>query len=259
LNWLYFKHLLIRTPLEGPANRLRHLASAKARKRHPELSELNLESDRVEEIMRQIIKPSSNCIDIGCHIGSSLSSIMRCAPKGKHIAFEPVPWKAKWLEKKFPEVEVKQMALGTMSEKRTFFINLSRPGFSGFFNDPSDKDVIQKVTVDCEKLDDMVSADRKFSYIKIDVEGAELFVLKGARKTIQRDLPVILFESSHDGSVKLGYHRDALYSYFVDELGYEVFKVKDYLEQRGPLSLTNFQECAVYPFQAINFLAVPKK
>ena len=50
-------------------------------------------------------------MDIGCHIGSMLSTILRLAPRGQHWAFEPTPSKAAWLRAKFPEVEVREMAL----------------------------------------------------------------------------------------------------------------------------------------------------
>ena len=50
------------------------------------------------------------------------------------------------------------------------------------------------LTVDCDTLDHLVSADRKYDYVKINVEGAELLVLRGARQMIAHDAPVILFE-----------------------------------------------------------------
>jgi len=55
----------------------------------------------------------------------------------------------------------------------------------------------------------------------------------------------------------LGFKRDDLFTFFVDELGYKVFLVKDFLEKRAALDLTGFQRAAVYPFQAFNFLAIP--
>jgi hypothetical protein len=40
MNWLYFNYILIRTPLEGPAQRLRDFAGIVGRRRHPELREI---------------------------------------------------------------------------------------------------------------------------------------------------------------------------------------------------------------------------
>ena len=259
MKWLYFKHLLVRTPLEQPAQHLRDLAGFPRRRRYPELHEIYVEQDRIEQAMRQIIQPDSNCIDIGCHVGSSLSLIMRRSPHGRHLAFEPVPEKAMWLSRKFPEVEVKPLALGDKREKRAFYENTSRPGFSGFAKDLTSHDKVVELTVECEMLDNVVDASRSYAYVKIDVEGAELLVLKGARQMIARDHPVILFESSHDGAAKLGLKREGLFAIFTDELGYAVFLLKDFLEKRLPLTLDGFQKAAVYPFQAFNFLAIPKR
>jgi hypothetical protein len=66
-----------------------------------------------------------------------LSSMIRYAPRGRHIAFEPIPEKADWIRKKFPEVDVKTMALGDKRETLTFYQNISRPGFSSLAKDSS--------------------------------------------------------------------------------------------------------------------------
>jgi FkbM family methyltransferase len=183
---------------------------------------------------------------------------MRLAPKGRHIAFEPVPSKAMWLKRKFPEVDIKALALGDKREKLTFYQNRSRPGFSGFAKDAASPDDVVELSVDCEMLDNLVEPSRRYAYVKIDVEGAELLVLKGARKLIARDSPVVLFESSYDGAPRLGLNREDLFNFFANELGYQVFLLKDFLEKRPALDLAGFQNAAVYPFQAFNFLALPK-
>lgn len=258
---LYWKHLLIRTPLEKPANLIRDLSKLPERRRHPELYDLFSESARIERVLGRLIQPDWNCVDIGCHIGSHLSFILRCAPRGKHIAFEPDREKAGWLKRKFPEVEVLNMAVGEANEIRTFYTNLSNAGFSGFTANNAhpdrDPDSVRETKVECRRLDDVLPS-RRFSYIKIDVEGAELLVLKGAQATIARDRPVILFESSHDAGPRLGIPREDLFTFFVDQLHYDVFLVKNYIDGKPPLGLERFLSAAVFPFAAFNFLALPR-
>jgi FkbM family methyltransferase len=254
---LYLKHLLLRTPLERPALRLRYFAGGIRRLRHPELSELFLESHWIEQLESRVIEVDSNCIDVGCHIGSSLSSIIRHARRGTHLAIEPVPEKASWIKRKFPEVDVRAIALGEKQGQIAFFRNDSQPGFSGFGTPREDRDKAVQIHVNCEKLDDIVRTDLRYAYVKLDVEGAELLVLQGSRNLIARDRPIILFESSHDGASNLGLKREDLFSLLADDCGYDVFLIKDYLEGRPALNLTAFQKAAEYPFRAFNFVGVP--
>jgi len=129
-------------------------------------------------------------------------------------------------------------------------------GFASYF-EPGDE--IAEVAVDCARLDDFTGPNRRYAYVKIDVEGAELLVLRGARQTIDRDRPLILFESSHNGAPRLGLSREGLFAYFIEELQYNVFLVGDFLEKRSPLNLAGFHKAAEYPFQAFNFLAISRE
>ena len=52
----------------------------------------NLEYDRLTKlVLKKSLSENSNCIDVGCHKGEILDEILRLAPKGKHLAFEPIP------------------------------------------------------------------------------------------------------------------------------------------------------------------------
>jgi len=44
-------------------------------------------------------------------------------------------------------------------------------------------------TVQAIRIDDLVAEDIEINYIKMDIEGAELMALEGARKTISRQTP----------------------------------------------------------------------
>lgn len=127
----FFKSRLVRTPFEEPANTIRSLIGFRQRSKHPELQEIYMESQRIKQAMQYLIKPSYNCIDVGCHLGSTLSQILKLAPYGHHTAFEAIPYKVRWLKQKFPDVDVREMALSDTPGQVTFYINTSRSGFSG--------------------------------------------------------------------------------------------------------------------------------
>jgi len=106
------KQMVIRTPLERPLKRMRDMAGFWRRRRHPELAEVFAEGGRIEELVARQLRPDTNCLDVGCHIGSFLSLLLRHAPQGKHMAFEALPEKAERLRRKFPDVEIVQGAVG---------------------------------------------------------------------------------------------------------------------------------------------------
>lgn len=67
------------------------------------------------------------------------------------------------------------------------------------------------VTVDMYRLDDTSISNYLINFIKIDVEGFELSVIKGAEKTIKKNKPVIVIEQKPNNAERYGYNRyDAL-------------------------------------------------
>ena len=254
----YLKHLLIRTPLEQPLQSLRRLAEAPKRRRHPELAELYAETDRIRILMRRVIGPSSHCIDVGAHLGSVLSFMIRLAPKGRHIAVEPLPLKAQWLRKKFPEVDVQAVSLSDASGELTFFHNLTRSGYSSLLGGGKEGDRVVEIRVPCETLDGIVRDRPRVDFVKIDVEGAELKVFGGALETLRRHRPVVVFECTQDGLKNFGFRAGQVWECLSNSAGYEVYVVKDLTNGGEPLSEKLFEAAMAYPFRAFNFVGVPK-
>lgn len=253
------KYEFIRTPLERPLRRLRHALGVLERRRHPELREIHAEDARIEAVLSRLLKPDSCCIDIGCHYGSMLSGFCRRAPAGRHVAFEAIPEKLAFLRRKFPEVDVLGLALSERSGMATFYIDREATGFSTL--SPSDGRQYSAIEVPCARLDDVLPGPRHYTLLKLDVEGAELLVLRGAAATLGRDRPYVLFECGPGGAKSFGYQPGELHDWLTQQSGYAVFFLKDFLEDRPtPASREAFVAAiTVYPFQAFNWLAVPKE
>jgi hypothetical protein len=79
-------------------------------------------------------------------------------------------------------------------------------------------------TVDAVTLDDYVRERglSRVDVVKIDVEGHELAVLKGAVATLGRYHPLLLVEIRSEFLRQAGTSRDAVYA-FLKELGYAPF------------------------------------
>jgi FkbM family methyltransferase len=254
----YAKHLLIRTPLEKPAQKIQEVLEFGQRNKYPELNDIYMERQRIEQMMQREIGDSFNCIDIGCHLGSMLSLILRLAPHGHHIAFEPTPHKARWLKRKFPEVDVRELALGDESGEVTFYHDVKQSGYSGLRWDMNPNKTVRKLTVQCERLDNILLPDHHVDFIKLDVEGGELAVLRGATDILRRYHPIMLFECTRSGLSNFGFTSAQVFEFLTQQHLYSVFLLKDFLDNGEPLDFEQFHNALEYPFKAFNFIAVAK-
>lgn len=254
----YIAHHLISTPLEGVALSIRDFTTLQQRIKHPELKEIYVESLRIKIAMARIINNSMNCIDVGAHLGSVLSVIRRLSPNGKHIAIEPVPYKYRWLKQKFSDVKVLQIALSDTIGEADFFVRPHRSGFSGLrlHNYSDTEKEVEILKISCKRLDDIVPADLPIGFIKIDVEGGELAVLRGGESILKHYQPTILFECTQSGLEAYALSISDVYNFFYT-YSYSIFLLKDWLENGEALSYEQFVEAMQYPFQAFNFLAIP--
>lgn len=245
---------LVGTTLQRPAEWLRRAKDVGFRRRHPELDEVFHEDERIERTMRAAIGATSNCIDIGCHLGAYLYKIVTLAPRGRHLAVEPVPHKAAWLRRKFPEVAVLEAALDENDGVREFFVDRAQTALSGLGGGASGRDTLR---VRCRRLDDVVDEATPIGFIKVDVNGGELHALRGARRLLGRDRPFILLGCTQRGLDDHGVRPEGIFGFLVDDAGYRIFLLKDHLRGGEPLDAAAFRNSMIYPFQAFNYAVVP--
>ena len=65
------------------------------------------------------LSADSNCIDVGSHRGDVLREMVRLAPLGTHVAYEPVPESCAQLVAAFPQVDVRQAAASNVDGETT--------------------------------------------------------------------------------------------------------------------------------------------
>ncbi|MCI0559212.1 MAG: FkbM family methyltransferase [Nitrososphaera sp.] len=153
-------------------------------------------------VFRKYLKRDSNCIDIGANVGHILREIIKAAPDGQHIAFEPLPALFNHLQKKYGnEVRLFNCALANREGQAEFYYYKDSPALSGLKERKNlGEHRIVKLKVETRTLDDVISSNRPVDLIKIDVEGAELSVLQGAIETLKRNRPMVLFEAGLGGA-----------------------------------------------------------
>ena len=207
----------------------------------------NLEYDRLtKRIMKEVIQPDSNCIDVGCHKGEILEDILRLAPNGKHIAFEPIPVFYTKLEQRYNDrATILPYALSDKNGKSSFQYVKNAPAYSGIekrkYN--IDNPEIEEIEVELKTLDDIIRETEKINFVKIDVEGGEFDVLKGGEKVLAANKPTIIFEFGKGASEYYGTEPNDLFKFLTEKIGLNVYLLKSFLNQDKPLSEEDFSKC----------------
>lgn len=154
-------------------------------------------------------------VDVGAHIGYySLKSAAMVGPSGHVLAIEPNPdtirrLRANLRESKADWVVVYPVACSDSEGVVEFFSALrenSSASSMSAVNAAQGKSVSASYKVRTRRLDDIVreSGVSRVDVIKIDVEGAELLVLKGAGETLDRYHPVVAVELMEDQLKNMG-------------------------------------------------------
>lgn len=207
----------------------------------------NLEYDRLtRKILKQVLRKGSSCVDVGCHKGEILDLMLSFAPNGKHLAFEPIPSLFNELSKKYSEkASIYPYALAEENGETSFQFVKNAPAYSGIKRRRyavSEPDV-EEIRVEMRKLDDILSPAHKIDFIKIDVEGGEFGVLKGAIKCLKANKPYVLFECGLGASDYYNTDPSDLYRFLTEEIGLKIYTLKHFIQQKNHMDLPYFTQC----------------
>lgn len=216
-------------------------------------------NQQTRRVMQAILKPGSNCIDIGCHKGKMLKLMLELAPGGRFWAFEPLPEFYKRLKEKYTDqnIMISDYALSDGEGETVFQYVKNSPGYSGFrkrtYHIPLPD--IRQIIVRKIKLDKLIPGDTKIDFIKLDVEGAELEVLKGAEQTIKLNHPFILFEHGIGAAPHYNTTPDAVFD-FLTGCSLKISSLKGWCNKKRPLERKEFIS-QFYSEENYYFLAHP--
>ena len=139
------------------------------------------------------LKPRMIVVDVGAHIGTfTLLASKMVGGEGKVIAIEPEMHNFKQLRRNLELNKIKNaipvnIALSDSNGKKDFFVTKGS-GCHSFFP-MSGEEIIDKIQINVKTLDTLLQELNitKLDLIKIDAEGPELKILKGAEKTLKRN------------------------------------------------------------------------
>ena len=198
------------------------------------------DNEHMRVLLAACLAPDSDCIDVGAHSGGILGEIVRCAPRGRHIAYEPLPHLAAALARRFPGVEVRAAALSDEAGRASFVHDRTEPMRSTLHpHEFTDSQNATTIDVRVERLDDALPAGYAPAVIKIDVEGSEAKVLAGGIETLRRHRPIVVFEHGGGGTSS----PNDVYSILVDRAGLRIYD----LDGLGPYSHAAFEAMYTQP------------
>lgn len=152
----------------------------------------------VSEVVESIVKPGMTVIDVGADIGYYTLLLARLVgPSGKVLAFEPIPAAKAYLDF--------NVELNHLDAVQTFPVALFDKSGEALLEDPLRASRINPgkktaagndIAVSLVVLDESwpTYGIERVDFVKIDVEGAELNVLKGMEHTLRMFHPHILVE-----------------------------------------------------------------
>ena len=196
------------------------------------------DTDQLRLVLAIALAPDSNCIDVGANVGSVLTEMVRLAPEGRHVAFEPIPELAADLARRFPRVDVHEAGLSSEAGTTEFCHVPDKNGLSGFRKRGDvGSDELQMLTVKVEALDSALPEGYVPALIKIDVEGAEKGVIEGGIETIERHRPVVVFEHGAEAAPLYDTGPSDIYALLVQRAGLRIFD----FDGNGPYDEATFQ------------------
>ena len=182
------------------------------------------------------VRSGMTCLDIGANIGAVSTHLARnVGPTGRVHAFEPVPGLRARLQKNLARngcdavVTVFPLALSNTTGEAHLAVagvDADNQGLASLVASANDQ-LTSTLTVRTATLDEFVAAQRitRIDFIKMDIQGAEILMLEGARRTLSELRPDLIVEVSPQDLAGIGKNsRDLLEllegcGYRIHELG----------------------------------------
>lgn len=164
-------------------------------------SHLLFHEDYLVNHYRKIIKNSDTFIDIGANLGQTILKIKSISNKINYIAFEPSVVCVNYIQSlilhnRIDNIELFPVGLYSSNDVLSFYINSGHSQGNSIIEGIRRGSTKTKVNIPVFKLDyflDHLVLKGKI-VIKIDVEGAEHFVLRGMTEMIKLHRPIFVIE-----------------------------------------------------------------
>lgn len=180
--------------------------------------------------LNRFLKPSMVVLDVGANLGEYTLFMAKRLPQGKVIALEPVEKTRLELSHNcvinhLKNVDVKDYGLGAREELVTLYeIDDTHEGLSTAF--PADRTIRNRFEIQLKSLDNELDILKltRLDFIKIDIEGGELFALQGSIQSLKHFRPLVMVEINDYTYKAAGYASKDVNDFFTS-LNYRAFQV----------------------------------
>jgi len=180
------------------------------------------------EAVQAFLKPGGTFVDVGGNKGDfALLAAKIAGENGRVICIEPEPTNATWIRRNielngYKNITVCDLALSDHDGEAVLHLG-TKSGFHTLLSGAPQRDV-GSLVVKIRKLDSLLQelGNRNVNVLKIDVEGAELQVLKGALETLRANPKIVLLIDIHPS---LGVNPSEVFA-FLNSLGLSVYKMQ---------------------------------
>jgi FkbM family methyltransferase len=195
------------------------------------------------ELAARYLDPERDVLDIGANVGLLTVFFARSIqPPHKVLSVEPTPLAQSYLRRNIERNAVAEKVVvfdGLVTEKPGSYELHVIPGkeeyssLGNIVHKSTTGEQSRTIQVAGETVDHLVGRfGVRPGFVKIDTEGAELFVLRGAIQTLRRERPVLLMELSDRLLASLGCSSEQVFA-LLRENGYRVVNADD---PAGPVS-----------------------
>ena len=190
-------------------------------------------------ILQTLARSSSVIIDIGANVGYYTVLLAKSQPSGGFLhAFEPFPASYDVTSRSVAKndltqkVKVSKTGLSDNPGKSVIYIPKTSGTSAASMKVLHPEETNVEVEIELETLDSYFDKNQvsNVDLIKIDVEGAELFAIKGGWETIRTYRPFVFAELLRKWSAGFGYHPNEVVEMFKNE-DYKCFEVSDSLSE----------------------------
>jgi FkbM family methyltransferase len=145
------------------------------------------------------LRPGDIACDVGANKGSFLYWLSHSVRDGRVVAFEPQPDLAREIAENcrvigLRNVTVEAKAVYSHSGDQDLFMPRGHQPGASLHRAALEGEDFTTLSVPVVALDDYFGASDRVGLLKIDVEGAELEVFKGAERILRQHAPLLVFE-----------------------------------------------------------------